>query len=637
MPAGTDAAREKGIEEDLETRIEAALAGLQQLLAEWRAAKSGGARHGGGGITALRAAAAAAPAGEATPGQRWYQLLLLHAPRFAPGSAERRTPRLATVARVAAYLADLMNESCQCHPPAERELVELIARFDGGAPLARGAIAGCLTYLRDYGWLEERRGVFRGMNNKRRAFTARLPEHVVRPRGPDDDGPGGGARHVDLVLAEVVGRVKPEQTSLLQDLAAPPPGAPPGEELVHPGFQREPPAEPEVTGQAGGSASGGAGPVAGPAYGEAGPATGPACGKLDEEGGIAVLIGRDVGEAGPATEPASPRLASQQSQPFPQAGFATEPASPGLAPQQGQPSKAGPATEPAFGSAEVTPFAPQTHAQQGDAAPGRIVATDETGPASPEAGPATGPAFAGKAPLKEEEEDTSCSFAKNGHDEASVRTTLFRIGEAWAQEVASGRSTQPGRRGAERKAEMFDALFADVRQALDTPGLWLMPALQELVPFERRPALWEAGLAERRRDAAKSVRAGVRFAVVGEQRRLQAERAKDAALRQAAAGVVPEGRAAVLPAPALQDDAWGRACERYRPRLAKGAWRTWLAPTSMLFLTEDGTVTVATPNPFAGDWIAEHYGPDLESLIGEELGRKATLVIVYKPPGGTHG
>ena len=51
---------------------------------------------------------------------------------------------------------------------------------------------------------------------------------------------------------------------------------------------------------------------------------------------------------------------------------------------------------------------------------------------------------------------------------------------------------------------------------------------------------------------------------------------------------------------------WSRMLEGARQALPEQAFRTWLAPTQAVALTEDMLV-VSTPNPFAVDWVEDRY------------------------------
>ena len=77
---------------------------------------------------------------------------------------------------------------------------------------------------------------------------------------------------------------------------------------------------------------------------------------------------------------------------------------------------------------------------------------------------------------------------------------------------------------------------------------------------------------------------------------------------------------------------WSRILESAKTALPEQAFRTWLAPTQAVAISND-LLVVATPNPFAVDWVEDKYAALLTS-IGEHLfGRRFTLSVQYQGNG----
>ncbi|HEX2080654.1 MAG TPA: chromosomal replication initiator protein DnaA [Longimicrobium sp.] len=79
---------------------------------------------------------------------------------------------------------------------------------------------------------------------------------------------------------------------------------------------------------------------------------------------------------------------------------------------------------------------------------------------------------------------------------------------------------------------------------------------------------------------------------------------------------------------------WSRILESARTALPEQAFRTWLAPTQAVAVSND-LLVVSTPNPFAVDWVEDKYASLLTS-IGEHLfGRRFTLSVQFQGNGKT--
>jgi chromosomal replication initiator protein len=79
-------------------------------------------------------------------------------------------------------------------------------------------------------------------------------------------------------------------------------------------------------------------------------------------------------------------------------------------------------------------------------------------------------------------------------------------------------------------------------------------------------------------------------------------------------------------------DIWSRLLEAARPLLPEHTFRTWLAPTEAVAVTEDQLV-VATPNAFAIEWIERHYAPLLIQLGERLFGRRFVLCLQHNGRG----
>jgi hypothetical protein len=88
-----------------------------------------------------------------------------------------------------------------------------------------------------------------------------------------------------------------------------------------------------------------------------------------------------------------------------------------------------------------------------------------------------------------------------------------------------------------------------------------------------------------------------------------------------------------LAAPALSeplpDDTWGRVREQFRGRIPANSFDTWLRSTWLESETET-EVCVCSANPFAVDWIRNHYGAALETILAEQLGRPVRLTVLHR-------
>ncbi|HET7275008.1 MAG TPA: chromosomal replication initiator protein DnaA [Longimicrobiaceae bacterium] len=79
-------------------------------------------------------------------------------------------------------------------------------------------------------------------------------------------------------------------------------------------------------------------------------------------------------------------------------------------------------------------------------------------------------------------------------------------------------------------------------------------------------------------------------------------------------------------------EVWSRILNEAHAALPEQAFRTWLAPTDAVAISQD-TLIVSTPNPFAVDWVEDKYS-DLLTGISEKLfGRRFRVSVQYRGGG----
>jgi chromosomal replication initiator protein len=81
-------------------------------------------------------------------------------------------------------------------------------------------------------------------------------------------------------------------------------------------------------------------------------------------------------------------------------------------------------------------------------------------------------------------------------------------------------------------------------------------------------------------------------------------------------------------------EVWSRILNAAQAALPEQAFRTWLAPTQAVAISQD-LLVVSTPNPFAVNWVEDKYA-DLLTTLGESLfGRRFTLSVQFQANGKT--
>jgi chromosomal replication initiator protein len=76
-------------------------------------------------------------------------------------------------------------------------------------------------------------------------------------------------------------------------------------------------------------------------------------------------------------------------------------------------------------------------------------------------------------------------------------------------------------------------------------------------------------------------------------------------------------------------DVWSRILEEARARLPEQAFRTWLAPTRAVALSQD-LLVVSTPNPFAVNWVEDKYAELLTSIGETAFGRRFRISVQFQ-------
>ena len=79
------------------------------------------------------------------------------------------------------------------------------------------------------------------------------------------------------------------------------------------------------------------------------------------------------------------------------------------------------------------------------------------------------------------------------------------------------------------------------------------------------------------------------------------------------------------------DELWSRVLEATRDRLQGQTYRTWLAGTAAVGVT-DSEILVEVPSQFHVEWIGDRYGPLLTEVIQQILGRPLTLTFRCADP-----
>lgn len=79
------------------------------------------------------------------------------------------------------------------------------------------------------------------------------------------------------------------------------------------------------------------------------------------------------------------------------------------------------------------------------------------------------------------------------------------------------------------------------------------------------------------------------------------------------------------------DELWSRVLDTTRDKLQGQTYRTWLAATTVVGVT-DSEILVEVPSEFHVEWISLRYGPLLQDVIQQILGRPLTLTFRCTDP-----
>ena len=79
------------------------------------------------------------------------------------------------------------------------------------------------------------------------------------------------------------------------------------------------------------------------------------------------------------------------------------------------------------------------------------------------------------------------------------------------------------------------------------------------------------------------------------------------------------------------DELWSRVLDTARDKLQGQTYRTWLAATTVVGVT-DSDILVEVPSEFHVEWISLRYGPLLQDVVQQILGRPLTLTFRCTDP-----
>ena len=77
-------------------------------------------------------------------------------------------------------------------------------------------------------------------------------------------------------------------------------------------------------------------------------------------------------------------------------------------------------------------------------------------------------------------------------------------------------------------------------------------------------------------------------------------------------------------------EVWSRILDGARTALPEQAFRTWLAPTQAVAISQD-LLVVCTPNPFAVDWVEDKYAELLTGIAADPDRPVAHLPMLPAP------
>ncbi|MEO0085062.1 MAG: chromosomal replication initiator protein DnaA [candidate division WOR-3 bacterium] len=85
-----------------------------------------------------------------------------------------------------------------------------------------------------------------------------------------------------------------------------------------------------------------------------------------------------------------------------------------------------------------------------------------------------------------------------------------------------------------------------------------------------------------------------------------------------------------VPKTTSPEETWREVLASLQARVGREGFETWLAPTRCVSMSA-GSVVVEVPNPFAADWIAQHYLSDIRTVLAALTGRDCSVSFRASP------
>lgn len=80
------------------------------------------------------------------------------------------------------------------------------------------------------------------------------------------------------------------------------------------------------------------------------------------------------------------------------------------------------------------------------------------------------------------------------------------------------------------------------------------------------------------------------------------------------------------------DQLWAEVLERLQTQLSRPTFETWIKPAQAQFLS-DRELVIATPNPFARNWLQKHYVETIASVVNDILGKPIEIQVTVSTDG----
>jgi chromosomal replication initiator protein len=84
------------------------------------------------------------------------------------------------------------------------------------------------------------------------------------------------------------------------------------------------------------------------------------------------------------------------------------------------------------------------------------------------------------------------------------------------------------------------------------------------------------------------------------------------------------------------EDLWNQVLDRLQSQLSGPTFETWIKPARVQDLSES-QLTLATPNPFARNWLQKHYIQTIADVAQELLGHPIDVVVTINDAGSAAG